>query len=119
MSESRAFCGLDCAKCEAYIATAAGDEAAKKRVAEKWRAEFQQPDITAANVTCDGCATLRGRLGGYTERCPVRACAAGRALPTCAHCGDYETCGTLATFLAMAPSLKPVLDGIRSSRTKA
>lgn len=119
MAELRAFCGLDCAKCEAHIATRAGNEAAKEKIAEKWRVDFQQPDITAANVTCDGCAPAGGRLGGYTERCPVRACAAGRAVPTCAHCQDYGTCGTLATFLAMAPSLKPVLDSIRSSRKKA
>jgi len=74
MNQLIAFCGLDCAKCEAYIATKANDDAAKERVAAKWRVEFNSPEITIAAVTCNGCTTFGGRLGGYCPQCPIRAC---------------------------------------------
>ena len=41
MERMIAVCGLDCAKCEAYLATQANDEAAKERVAAKWRAQYE------------------------------------------------------------------------------
>ncbi len=118
MANLTAYCGLDCSKCEAYIATQADDEAAKEKIAERWRVEFHSPEITAAHATCDGCTTLGGRAGGYCGQCPLRACASTRAVPTCAHCDDYESCEHLRGFFGMAPSMKDVLDGIRAASGK-
>jgi hypothetical protein len=113
-----AYCGLNCEKCEAYIATQAGDEDAKERIAEKWRVAYNSPEITAANATCDGCAAAAGRVGGYGLQCPMRACARAKAIPTCAHCDSYASCPTLAGFLGSAPSLKDGLEAIRKSLGK-
>ena len=74
MATMIAYCGLDCAGCEAYLATQANDEAAKQKLLEKWRVEFDAPEMTMASVTCDGCTSTE-RLGGYCQACPVRACA--------------------------------------------
>ena len=113
MNQMIAFCGLDCAKCEAYIATQANDDAAKERVAAKWRQEYNTPDITVASVTCDGCVTLTGRLGGYCPQCPIRACGVARQIANCAYCADYSTCDKLADFFKSVPNARVTLDGIR------
>ncbi len=61
-----AACGLDCAKCDAYIATQANDQVALEKVAERWRVDYKSPNITAANILCDGCMT-GGRTVGYCK----------------------------------------------------
>ena len=114
MEKMIAFCGLDCAGCEAYLATQAGDEAAKLTLLEKWRVEFDSPDMPLAAVTCDGC-TSTGRLGGYCQDCPVRACAVKKGFENCAHCADYGTCETLNGFIAEIPDAKQTLDAIRAA----
>lgn len=110
-----AFCGLDCAKCEAYIATKANDDAAKERVAAKWRVEFNSPEINVAAVTCDGCTTFGGRLGGYCPQCPIRACGIMRQVTNCAHCAEYAACDKLADFFKSMPDARVTLDGIRAA----
>ena len=107
-----AFCGLDCAKCDAYLATQANDDAAKQRVLEKWRAQYG-PDIPLAAVTCDGCVTVTGRLGGYCGQCPIRACGVAHQVANCAYCADYNACDKLAGFFKSVPDARVTLDGIR------
>jgi len=115
MNPMIAFCGLNCTACESYLATQANDEAAKERIAAKWRQEFNAPEITAAHVTCDGCLAFDGRLGGYCPQCPIRACGVARQVANCAFCGDYATCDKLAGFFAQAPAAKTTLDEIRQA----
>ena len=113
MSQLIAFCGLDCAKCEAYLATQANDRAAQERVLAKWRQDFNAPNMTIADVTCDGCVTLNGRLGGYCSQCPIRACGVERKVTNCAYCADYATCEKLVGFFNQVPAAKMTLDEIR------
>lgn len=113
MNQMIAVCGLNCAECEAYLATQANDEAAKERVASKWQKEFHAPGITAAYVTCDGCLAFDRRLGGHCTECEIRACGVERKLPNCAHCPDYATCEKLAGFLNFVPAARSTLDEIR------
>lgn len=108
-----AFCGLDCAKCEAYLATQANDEGAKERVAAKWREEYSAPNITAAYVTCDGCTDQRGRPGGHCLECDIRACGLEHQVANCAHCAEYDTCGKLKRFFGFVPDAKARLDEVR------
>ena len=96
-----AFCGLDCTKCEAYIATQANDVAAQEQLLIKWRQEYNSPDMPIDAVTCDGC-TSAGRLGGYCSACPIRACSVSRQMTNCAYCPDYASCEKLAHFFDLA-----------------
>jgi hypothetical protein len=114
MEKLIAFCGLDCAECEAYIATQANDEAAKQALLEKWRAEYDSPDMPAAAVTCDGC-TSEGRHGGYCSFCEVRACGEARGVVNCAYCDEYETCETLQGFIGDIPEAQANLAAIRAA----
>jgi hypothetical protein len=107
-----AYCGLNCATCEAYLATQANDQAAQERLLVKWRQEFNAPNMTLADVICDGCVSLTGRLGGYCGQCPIRACGVERQVTNCADCADYA-CEKLAGFFAQAPAAKANLEEIR------
>jgi hypothetical protein len=106
-----AACGLDCAQCDAYIATQANDRAALAAVAEKWTKEYNAPGLTADNVQCDGCM-LEGRKIGHCSECQIRLCALERGLATCAVCPDYA-CEKLQGFLAVVPQAKANLEAIR------
>jgi hypothetical protein len=108
-----AFCGLNCAECEAYQATQANDEAWKERVAAKWREEFHVSDIDVVAVTCDGCLAFDGRLGSHCYVCEIRACGIQHGVANCAACTDYESCQRLAAFFQFAPQAKVTLDALR------
>ncbi len=110
-----AYCGLDCSGCEAYQATQANDEAAKERIAIKWRVEHNAPELTAAAITCDGCVTQAGRPGCYGPFCPIRACGVERAVVNCGHCADYATCEKLNGFLAHVPPARANLETVRQN----
>ncbi len=113
MNPMIAFCGLNCATCEAYLATQAHDEAAKERIAAQWRRQFSAPDITATYVTCDGCTNLKGHLGGHCLECDIRACGLAHGVANCAHCAGYDGCDKLARFFGAAHPARDTLDEIR------
>jgi hypothetical protein len=106
-----AACGLDCGKCDAYIATQANDQTALEQLAEKWRVDYSAPGITAANILCDGCMA-GGRTIGHCQECKIRACVQERGLENCATCPDYG-CETLTAFLAAVPQAKANLEALR------
>ena len=91
-----AFCGIICAECDAYKATQSGDQSELERVAAAWRERFN-PDVTVAEIICEGCLTTAGPQCSYCSECPIRACAIDRDLQSCAHCPDYG-CGALYSF---------------------
>ena len=106
-------CGLDCAKCDAFIATQADDWTALAGVAVKWTQEYNAPGLTAANVQCDGCMTA-GRKVGHCSECQIRLCALERGLANCAVCPDYA-CEKLQGFLAVVPQARANLEAIRAA----
>jgi predicted nucleic acid binding AN1-type Zn finger protein len=105
-----AACGLDCAKCDAYIATQANDQTALEKLVEKWRVEFNAPNLTVATVLCDGCMS-GGRTIGYCAECKIRLCAVERGLENCAACPDYG-CEKLTAFWPNALQAKANLEAI-------
>jgi len=112
MEKMIAYCGLVCSQCGAYIATKANDPAAIERTAAEWRVKHS-PDITAADVWCDGCLSSGPQLCSWCRQCPIRACGSARGVLNCAHCDDYG-CETITGFLARVPQAKAVLEGVRA-----
>jgi hypothetical protein len=111
MTQLIAACGLDCAKCDAYVATQANDQAALEKLAEKWKVEYNAQGITVANILCDACMT-GGRTIGYCQECKIRACVREHGLENCATCPDYA-CETLTAFWNNAPQAKANLEALR------
>lgn len=116
MDRMIAYCGLICTECEGYLATQANDEEWKERLAARGREEYGDPTITAAGVTCDGCLSFNGRLGGYCLKCEIRACGLERQVDNCGACPDYESCAKIAGFIQMVPAVKATLDAVRASK---
>ena len=54
MRDMIAYCGLDCEKCDAYIATVNDDQALRERTAELWAALNGAP-IRPEHINCEGC----------------------------------------------------------------
>jgi hypothetical protein len=107
-----AFCGLDCAQCEAYQATQAKDLAWQQRIVDQWKKEFNA-DVDIAGVACDGCMSASGPWCAHCAECDIRACGQSRGLTTCAVCPDYA-CEKLQAFFAMAPGSQANLDALRN-----
>ena len=112
MAEIIAYCGLDCSKCNVFIATQKNDLEEKKKIAERWTKGLHV-DFKPEDVTCDGCKSER--LSGWcTKICKVRPCAENRKVETCAHCDDYA-CEKLKEFISKEAEAKQKLEEIRKT----
>jgi len=98
MKDMLAYCGLDCEKCDAYIATKTNDDALREKTAKLW-SELNQTEITKEMINCEGCRT-NGKKTYFCEcLCQIRACAEGKKQNTCAGCGDWQNCKTLSAII--------------------
>ncbi len=112
MHEMIAYCGLDCATCDAFKATQAGDLEQKIQIAERWAKDLKM-EFTSDDITCDGCKS--DRISAWCQRvCEIRPCAAGREVDTCAHCNEY-LCEKLDGFLTGEPVARSILEEIRET----
>jgi len=57
-----AVCGLDCASCEAYIATKRNDNELRAKVAKKWSKNFKHPNLKPEDINCLGCLSSKGPM---------------------------------------------------------
>lgn len=95
MNKFIAYCGLDCEKCEARIATANDDNALRAQVAKLW-SELNGVEITPEMINCDGCR-LDGRKTVFCESlCEIRQCALANRHETCGSCAGLRTCKKIA-----------------------
>ena len=54
MKDMIGYCGLDCEKCDAYIATVNEDWALREKTAKLW-AELNNAPILPEHINCEGC----------------------------------------------------------------
>ena len=94
MNELIAYCGLDCEKCDARIATLNHDDALREKTAKLW-SELNGAEITPEMINCVGCRVDGVKTPFCNAMCPIRKCAAERKLATCGHCSKMDKCETL------------------------
>ena len=116
MAQKMAICGLDCAVCPAFIAHATGDGALREKTAKEWT-EIYHFACTPEMIDCVGC-TEEGVHIGHCGECAVRLCGQSKGVAHCGDCPDYETCPTIAGFLAQVPSAKANLEEVRAARMR-
>ena len=106
--EGFGFCGIDCEKCPAYLATIRNDEALREKTATEWSKMFHS-DFKAEDIVCHGCQARGETVFGYCSQCQIRICALAREVITCAECSDYG-CEKLSEFFKMIPNEKERMD---------
>ena len=99
MDKMIAHCGLDCTKCDAYIATINNDDELRESVAKLW-SELNGVEITPEMINCEGCRVDGVKTPFCSDFCAIRKCALGKGLNTCADCAELQGCGSLAMITA-------------------
>ena len=97
-----AYCGLDCEKCDAYLATIHDDQALREKTAKLW-AELNHAPILPEHINCEGCR-VDGVKTVYCESlCDIRQCALKKDMMTCGCCPDMETCQSVKEIISNNP----------------
>ena len=109
MRDLIAYCGLDCEKCEARIATVNNDDDLRKKVAKKW-SELNNVEITPEMINCLGCRVDGVKTPYCDSMCQIRQCALKRKYETCGDCDELMACGKVAMVIS---NNKEALDNLR------
>ena len=86
-----AYCGLDCRKCDAYIATQTHDEELRCKVAERW-SKINGMKIDPDTIHCDGCRADGVKTEFCHSLCDIKMCASLEEKETCGSCDELMTC---------------------------
>ena len=95
-------CGLNCATCDARIATLNNDNELRKATVEKWKTMYNAPDMSIEMINCTGCREEGVKLAHATV-CGIRKCADGKGFITCGQCSDLETCSIIVPIHKAVP----------------
>ena len=92
-----AFCGLNCEKCDARIATVNEDNELREKVARLW-SELNGVTITPEMINCCGCRIDGVKTSYCDSLCPIRQCALRKGIETCGNCSESGNCEKLGAI---------------------
>jgi hypothetical protein len=95
-------CGLDCATCDARIATINNDDELRKATADKWKEFYNVPDMSPEMINCTGCLKEGVKLGHWSM-CQIRLCAVAKGFQNCGQCGEMGTCELISGVHKVVP----------------
>jgi len=101
MEKLIACCGLNCATCDARIATVTNDDELRKQTAEKWKVQFSA-GITPEMINCTGCREP-GVKFAHCNDCEIRNCVKSKGFETCGDCDELESCLIVKNILQYVP----------------
>lgn len=102
MEKLIACCGLDCTTCDARIATVSNDPELRAKTAEKWKVQYNVPDISPEMINCTGCREHGAKIG-HCEQYEIRNCVLSKNFQTCADCSQIESCKILSRIVQYVP----------------
>ena len=105
-----ACCGLDCEKCDAYLATIHDDQALREKTAKLW-SELNHVTSQPEHINCEGCRADGMKTVYCDKLCGIRQCALKKGFETCGDCAELDTCGTVAMVIGNNPDARKNLKG--------
>lgn len=93
------YCGLDCEKCDAYLATINDDQALREKTAKLW-AELNNAPILPEHINCQGCRVDGVKTVFCDSLCAIRQCALQKGVTTCGDCPELDTCTAVGTVIS-------------------
>lgn len=112
VSKMIAPCGLDCTKCDAYIATVNDDNALREKTAKLW-AEANNAPITPDMINCRGCRGDGVKTPYCESMCEIRKCAIEKKHDFCARCADVDKCVNMGYVLENSEEARDNLKKLR------
>ena len=100
-----ACCGLDCEKCDAYLATIHDDQALREKTAKQW-SEMNHVTILPEQINCEGCRANGIKFVYCEQLCGIRQCALKKGFETCGDCAELDTCQTVAMIIGNNPDAR-------------
>lgn len=91
MENPIACCGLNCATCDARIATVTNDDELRAKTAARMEAHYNLSNVSIEVINCTGCREA-GATMWYCEKCEIRNCVVAKNFQTCADCAEMESC---------------------------
>lgn len=98
MKDMIGYCGLDCEKCDAYLATVNDDQALREKTAKLW-AELNNAPILPEHINCEGCRVKGVKTVFCENMCEIRKCALKKGVTTCGDCPELDNCQTVEAIL--------------------
>ena len=93
-----AYCGLDCEKCEARIATINNDEKLREKVAKEW-SKLNGIEITKDMINCEGCRIDGIKTPFCDKLCEIKKCASEKQYETCGNCRMLLFCDKIKMII--------------------
>ena len=112
MRRTIAFSGLDCEKCDAYIATKTDDQALREKTAKLW-AELNHAPILPEHINCEGCRMDGAKTVFCSTLCEIRKCVTSKGFNTCGNCPEKDICPKVAPIWQFNPQAKKNLEEIQ------
>ena len=91
MKRQIAVCGLDCEKCDAYIATKNNHQSLREKTA-KLSSELNHASILPEHINCEGCRMNGAKTLFCSSLCEIRKCAVAKGIETCGYCPEKDIC---------------------------
>lgn len=102
MKDMIAYCGLNCEKCDAYLATIHDDQALREKTARLW-AELNQAPILPEHINCQGCRVEGVKTVFCDSLCEIRQCALKKGVAICGDCPELENCQIVGVVISNDP----------------
>lgn len=87
-------CGLDCEKCDAYLATINNDDALREKTATLW-GKLNNVLIAPEMINCTGCRVDGVKTIFCSNMCEIRKCVNNKGFETCGECSELQSCKTV------------------------
>ena len=94
-----AYCGLDCEKCDAKIATVNNDDSLREKTARLWT-DMNGVEITKDMINCMGCRSDGVKTPFCDRLCEIRKCAISNTYNNCGECVKLADCEKMKMILS-------------------